>query len=404
MELRHPEYLAAIVAFALLLFLLAKTRRDGYYFSSRLATKKIGFLWQLLAITPNFLYLGTVLALLIAIAAPFTQKVRNETVIEGKIIQACIDVSGSMDNYASPTQTKLEFIQKILNEFMESRSEVDAVGISAFSGGGNEWGAAIIQRPTISKETFMASARVIKSQMFGNSTAIGEGIFVSILAVSEIEWHKKIQEESGNQDEEFNIQRLWAAVNTLDLPEYGLPNPDAKTKDDFIISEAVRLTPPENNKNKIIILFSDGDSNEGLDPIKAIWLAERLGIKVYYVEVLTMVQDETDSNVLANAYPIKKTGGMFRVVQQADLAQEDYGQIPPHRQNLILAVNRTGGKYYSGHNYNDVRNFFMEISRLEKGRVVIVEKYDTQESYIFWVWIACYLFAARFFLKIITNL
>ena len=45
MELRHPEYLAAIVGFALLLFLLAKTRRRGYSFSSQLAVQKPGFFW-----------------------------------------------------------------------------------------------------------------------------------------------------------------------------------------------------------------------------------------------------------------------------------------------------------------------------------------------------------------------
>lgn len=404
MELRHPEYLTAIVAFALLLFLLGKIRKRGYYFSSRLAVRKIGLLWRPLAILPTLLYLGTVLALLVALAAPYTQKMRNETIIEGKIIQPCIDVSGSMDSYADPLRTKLQVIQGTLNEFLESRSEVDAVGLSAFSGGGNAWGAAIIQRPTLSKETFIASAGVIKSQMFGSSTAIGEGIFVSILAVSEIEWHKKLQEESGDPDKELDIQRLWAATNTLDLPEFGLPSKDARTQDDFIISETVRLTPPEQNKNKIIILFSDGDSNEGLDPIKAIWLAYRLGIKVYYIEVLT-APSTSDSDVegTASTRGLEKSPKLFLAAQQS-VEERDYSQIPEHRRNLILAVKRTGGEYFSGQNYVDVHNFFMEVSRLEKGKVTVVEEYDTQENYVFWVQIACGLFLARVLLKVITSL
>lgn len=403
MELRHPEYLAAIVAFALLLFLLSKIRGRGYYFSGRLAVRKIGLFWRLLTVAPTLLYLGTVLALLVALAAPFTKKVRTETTIEGKIIQNCIDVSGSMDSYADPLRTKLQVIQATLNEFLESRSEVDAVGLSAFSGGGNAWGAAIIQRPTLSKETFIAAAGVIKSQMFGSSTAIGEGIFVSILAVSEMEWHKKLQEESGDPDKELDIQRLWAAVNTLDLPEFGLPNQDAKTKDDFIISETVRLTPPEQKRNKIIILFSDGDSNEGLDPIKAIWLAYRLGIKVYYIEVLTAIQNDIDDSESAANYSPGKPVKMFPVGQQV-VQEQDYSQIPEHRRNLILAVKRTGGEYFGGQSYNDIHDFFMEVSRLEKGRIIVTEQYDTLDNYIFWVRIACVMFLSRILLKIVTNL
>ena len=403
MELRHPEYIAAIFAFALLLFLLTRIRRVAYGFSSRFAVRKISFSWGLLACLSPLLYLGTVLALLIALAAPFVQKSRNETVIEGKIIVPCIDVSGSMDMLADDKRTKLQVIQDTLKEFLESRSEVDAVGLSAFSGGGDAWGAAIIQRPTLSKETFIASSQIIKSQMFGGNTAIGEGIFVSVLALSEMEWHKKLQEESGDSDKEFDIRRLWAAVNTLDLPELGLPNPDAKTKDEAIISEAVRLTPPNQNRNKIIILFSDGDSNEGLDPIKSIWLAQRLGIRVYYIEVLAAPSNQEDIEGSKAASTRDQIPKLFLAAQQP--AQErDYSQIPEHRRNLILAIKRTGGEYFGGQSYNEIHDFFMEVSRLEKGKVTMVEQYDTQENYIFWVQIACIFFVARVLLKILTSL
>lgn len=411
MELRHPEYLAGIVGFALLLFLLAKIRKRGYSFSSHLAVEKIGFIWQAVAVIPAVLYLGTVLALLIALAAPFILQTKNETVIEGKIIVPCVDVSGSMDERAGGVRTKLQVIKDILREFLQTRSEVDAVGLTAFSGGGSGWGAGIVQRPTLSKENFIAASEVIKSQMFGGSTAIGEGIFLSILALNEMEWHKQLQEESGNPDKEFNIPRLWASVNTLDLPEFGLPNPDTKTKDDFIISEAVRLSPPEQNKNKVIILFSDGDSNTGLDPIKSIWLADRLGIKVYYVEVLSVAQEIIDGGGEAAAAYVPKPGASPKTFSGSETLrailvgqQRDYADVPEHRRNLILAVKRTGGEYYGGQNYEDVRDFFMEISRLEKDKITVTEQYDTQENYAFWVKVACVLFGFRLLMKILMNL
>lgn len=390
MELKHPEYLAGIAAFILLLFLLAKIRRGGYFFSGRLAVKKINFLWHLVIWLKTATYLGAAAALLIALAAPFTQRVKNEVAIEGKILVPCIDVSGSMDVQTNDKKTKLQLIQDILLEFLKTRSEVDAVGLTAFSGGGDEWGAGILQRPTLSKETFIAASGLIRSQLFGGSTAIGEGIFVSIVALNDIEWNKGLQEESGNPDKELDIRRLWASVNTLDVPEFGLPNTDAKTKDDFIISEAARLTPPSKNKNKIIILFSDGDSNDGLDPIKSIWLAQRLGIKVYYIEVLAAATPESEEDWSSAAF------------QQPQ--QRNYSDIPEHRRNLVLAIKRTGGEYFAGNDYNDVKNFFAEVSRLEKDRITIIGKYDTQEKYIFWVMIATAFFAVRLMIKIITNL
>lgn len=376
MELRNPEYLFGILIFALLLFLASKRRR-GYYFSGQSAVKKIRFGWRILNVLPKLFYLGIVSALLLALAAPFTQQTRTEIVIEGKILVPCLDVSGSMSAKTKDGRTKLEIILNILKEFLESRGEVDVVGLTAFSGGGDGWGGGIIQRPTLSREVFLAASKKIKSEMFGSTTPIGEGIFISIAALNDMDWNKKLQQESGNNDKEFDIQRLWAAVNTLDLPEFGLPNADAKTKDDFIISEAARLAPPEKNKNKVIILFSDGDSNTGLDPIKSMWLAQRFGIKVYYIEV---VSEETIT-----------------------AAAGDYGKLPEHRRDLVLAIKRTGGEYFAGQNYADVRNFFMNISKLEKDKITVVNKYDINESYEFFVGIACVLAILLIALEFIMN-
>lgn len=369
MQLQHPEYIFGIFLFTLLLFLLSKVRRRrGLSYSSHLATRPLGILWSLFMFLPKILYFLVVLTLLISLAAPFIEKTSNEMIIEGKVLIPCIDVSGSMsENLAQMNyRSKLSIVKDVLKEFLKTRDEADAVGLTAFSGGGDQWGAGIIQYPTLDKKMFLEASKRIKSEMFGGSTAIGEGIFVSILAANEDEWNKKLQEESNNPNNEFDISRLWNAVNTLDLPEFGLST-NIEKQDEFIISEAARLTPPYQNRHKVIILFSDGDSNTGLDPIRSIWLATRLGIKVYYIEVRP-----------------PESNSMYQ---------------PDNIKWLREAISKSGGKYYPATNYDEVRQFFLEISKLEKNKLTTKANTISSESYEFFVWIAVFLFVLWVFLE-----
>lgn len=362
MQLKHPEYILGILVFALLLFLvskLKKRKRSGLGFSSKLAVKKLPLIWRIIAFMPKILYLALAGTLLIALAAPFQIENTTETVIIGKIIVPSIDVSGSMSIGLPGGTTKLQVVKKILFDFLRSRSEVDSVGLTAFSGGGDGWGAGVIQYPTLSKELFISSAEKIDQDMFGGSTAIGEGIFMSILALNEGEWNKKLRQESGDPSVELDILRLWSAVNSLEIPEAGLVNAQPRSEDEAMISEIARLSPPETNKHKVIILFSDGDSNTGLDPLKPIWLASRLGIKVYYVEV----REQNTSQPEDEFVPVANT------------------PVPEHIKRLREMVRLSGGKFFAGGNYNDVSRFFNEISKLEKNEVAVKTNRNSRESY-----------------------
>ncbi|PJE51448.1 MAG: hypothetical protein COV29_00470 [Candidatus Yanofskybacteria bacterium CG10_big_fil_rev_8_21_14_0_10_36_16] len=380
MELKHPEFLLGILIFVLLLFFISKIRkRRGISYSSKLATAKISFIWKTISVLPKILYLSLAFVLLFALAAPFIEESSTETTIIGKVLVPCIDVSGSMDiNIDLYAMTKLEFVKKILQEFLESRKEVDSVGLTAFSGGGEGWGAGVIQYPTLDKDLFINSSKRITGSMFGGSTAIGEGIFVSVLAINENIWNKKLRQETGSPDAEFDIIRLWNAVNALNMPEMGLPNESSGSEDNAIIAEAISLTPPEENKHKVIILFSDGDSNTGLDPIKSIWLAARLGIKVYYIEI-------RDNEAYRNSDGFIVRG-------------ENYN-IPEHLKNLRIMVNQSGGKYFAGDDYEDVKRFFMEVSRLEQNEVTTKIKYSNRESYQQFIWLAAGILALLIFIE-----
>ena len=212
-------------------------------------------------------------------------------------------------------------------------------------------------------------------------------IFVSIISILEESWNKKLSDEVGNNNApaEFDMLRLWNATNALNIPfeellqfaqtqqgEDGQTYPfiwadvSSAPDDEFVISEAVRLTPPEQNKNKSIILFSDGDSNTGMDPLKAIWLAQRLGIKIYYIEV-----------VAAGT------------------------QLDDNKRRLILAIKSTGGEYFRGESYEDVRKFFNEISKIEKNTIYPKNIYTEEESYEFFAKIAGLLIIILIIVEII---
>ena len=347
--MQHPEYMLSIAVFALLLFLMSKLRkRRGISYSSTLATQKLPAIWLVADKAPKLLYLALAGILILALASPFQEESISETVIIGKVLVPCIDVSSSMRMELPDGQIKLEVVKKILLNFLKSRHEVDSVGLTAFSGGGDNWGAGVIQYPTLDKNLFTFSAEKIRQEMFGGSTAIGEGIFISLLALSEGDWNKKLRQESNNPNEELDVLRLWSAVNALEIPEANITNQVPRSEDEAIISEVARLTPPEMNKNKVIILFTDGDSNTGLDPIKPIWLAVRLGIKIYYIEV-------------REGSPVAET--------------------PDHIKKLREMVALSGGKYFIGSSYSDVERFFEEVSKIEQNEVAVKINRHNRESY-----------------------
>src|SRR3989344_616874 len=389
MEIRHPEYmLFGLALLVFLLFLSAKIRRKkalGY--SSSYSVKNVSFFWRLIDSIPEILFVMIFSCLLVALAAPFKRELRTVQTIEGRVLVPCIDVSGSMSSTTAGGKVKLDVIKEILEEFIQSRIEEDAIGLTAFSGGGDGWGAGVIQYPTIDKDLARKASNRIVSQLFGGSTAIGEGIFVSIISILEESWNKKLSDEVGNNNApaEFDMLRLWNATNALNIPfeellqfaqtqqgEDGQTYPfiwadvSSAPDDEFVISEAVRLTPPEQNKNKSIILFSDGDSNTGMDPLKAIWLAQRLGIKIYYIDV-----------VAAGT------------------------QLDDIKRRLILAIKSTGGEYFRGESYEDVRKFFNEISKIEKNTIYPKNIYTEEESYEFFAKIAGLLIIILIIVEII---
>ena len=103
-----------------------------------------------------------------------------------------------------------------------------------------------------------------------------------------------------------------------------------------------------------------------MDPLKAIWLAQRLGIKIYYIEV-----------VAAGT------------------------QLDDNKRRLILAIKSTGGEYFRGESYEDVRKFFNEISKIEKNTIYPKNIYTEEESYEFFAKIAGLLIIILIIVEII---
>ena len=110
----------------------------------------------------------------------------------------------------------------------------------------------------------------------------------------------------------------------------------------------------------MIILFTDGVHNQGIDPMFTIDLARRLGIKVYLVALNASTSSRS-----------KK------------------------REMLIQVIKDTGGQFFNGDNPDDLARIYDEIDKLEKSKVFIKRAGKFEDSFSFWASIALVLFLIR---------
>ncbi|MCP4364664.1 MAG: VWA domain-containing protein, partial [Planctomycetes bacterium] len=119
-------------------------------------------------------------------------------------------------------------------------------------------------------------------------------------------------------------------------------------------------------KNRVIILFTDGIYNVGINPVRPLRLIARLGIKVYTVAV----------------EPSGETG------VEPELAAERIAQ-------LKKSVATTGGRYFmtSGEvitgphfdkeNYEQVAEFYKEIDSLESDKILLERTTSKKDLYFY---------------------
>lgn len=331
MSFANPLFLLVIILFVPLLLLLKRPKAWLEHSRGKYAYQMKGFK-EVLRRLPGIFLVTAVILVTIDFARPLGGKYEEEFSFEGREMFNIVDTSNSMTGKA------METIKEVLIDFSQKRAkDKDLVGISVYAGTGmriDDGRAAIVLLPTYDLRLIEKSIKRIKAkEMVGIYTSIGEGLFVTLVAL--------LDKEMGD---EFDIERLKASICSKDK-SYALE----------LVNYIKRVKKAE-LKNKVLILFTDGCYNSGIDPAHVFWLMhkERLGIKTYFVAVK----------------PSGATG----------LSEED--QIK-HKKETIRGVLATGGQYFEAEEMGEVKKFYDEIDRIEKSKIVVEFKTVRKDLY-FW--------------------
>jgi Ca-activated chloride channel homolog len=313
MNLAYPVFLLALIPFVFLIFLRKEKKYIGYSSVSHLkGTKSLKTFIRRL---PKILCFIAIFFATLAFSKPQSNYHETAIIFQGREMILSIDTSFSMTGEA------MRKIRDITKEFIKKRKN-DLIGITIY---GTD--AALIVLPTWETPLLEKSLERIKPHQIGYRTAIGEGIFTSILAL--------VEKDMGD---EFEINSLRKSINKV------------KGLGKYALNFAKKVEKKGSMKNKVIILFTDGIYNVGITPARPLRLAKRLRIKVHVVAV--------------------KSSGETGV---------EHEQAAERIADLKKGVESTGGKYFAAENYEEVEQFYEEIDRLEKDKIVaekVVKKKD----------------------------
>ncbi len=313
MNLENPLFLLALIPFVVLFFLRREGKYLGYSSTSHLEGAKSAKTYVMRL--PKILGFIAVLFAILAFSRPQSSYHESEVSYQGREIILCIDTSFSMTGEA------MEKIRDIAKDFIRKRTH-DMIGITMY---GTD--AVVVVLPTWETELLEKSLDRIKPHDVGVRTAIGEGLFTSILAL--------IERDMGQV---FEINKLRKSMNRVEgLWKYAL---------DFAKMVQGRGTM----QNKVIILFTDGIYNVGIKPSRPLRFIKRLGVKVHVVSV-----------------PASAETGV------------EHEQAAERTASLRKGVESTGGKLFEAENYEEVEQFYAEIDKIEKEKIImetVVKKKD----------------------------
>ncbi len=332
LNFEHPIFLLALIPFVFLLFFKREKKYLGYpsvyYVKGATSVKK--FLLHI----PRYLCFFSIFFATLAFSKPQSDYYETETTFQGREIILSIDTSFSMTGEA------MEKIKDIAKDFIRKRSN-DMIGITVY---GTD--AALIVLPTWETPLLEKSLDRIKPQLVGVRTAIGEGIFTSILAL--------IERELGQT---FEMNKIRKSINKV----HGL----GKYAINFVKMVEKRGTM----RNKVIVLFTDGIYNVGIKPVRPLRFAKRLGIKTYVISV-----------------PASGETGV------------EYEQSVERIASLRKGVESTGGKYFEAENYEEVEQFYEEINKIERNRIVAEKVLKRRDLFFFPTVVSiCFLFGMILF-------
>jgi Ca-activated chloride channel family protein len=224
-----------------------------------------------------------------------------------------IDVSGSM-RAQDIKPSRMDAVKDAARGFVNGQQHGVRFGIVAFSGA-----AYLVQPPTADKAQVLASIERLRPQMF---TAIGSGLLTALDAI----FPKPAADVASGPDSPL-----------APAPQEQEPPPVA----------------PGSYTSAIIILLSDGQSNQGPDPLDAAEQAANLGVRVFTIGVGT--REGTDLSFGSFTF--------HAILDEATLRK-------------IASI--TGGSYYKASSAEELRGVYRSLgSRLE------MEKETTEITVLF---------------------
>ena len=180
-----------------------------------------------------------------ALARPQIGVNRSETFIPSTDTVISVDISGSMDTKVDAERSRLQAAGEAVKAYVEEqrRGTQNRVGLVTFDD--NPYLAV---RVTTDYDALISAFKELKTK---GSTAVGKSILTSVGHLAEI----NIRELAGENDPRVKeIQRILRVDGLGAALEYAKPFPE--------LMEQV-LQP---DRTKIVVVFTDGDSNSGIKP------------------------------------------------------------------------------------------------------------------------------------------
>ncbi|UPT73888.1 MAG: VWA domain-containing protein [Elusimicrobiota bacterium] len=234
----------------------AKTER--FAVSSSAQSPKKRTVLERLAGLPKTLRLIAIGLVIIALSRPMVGTERSETFIPSTDTMVSIDLSGSMSGQ------KLQNVREAVKAYVEEqrRGTENRVGMVTFSDN-----AYLDVKLTTDYDALIAHLKELETT---GSTAVGKSMLTAIahfLELNALELDGKADPRAAELQKLLRDSGLSAAL------AYAKAHPDLMKQ----------VLQPE--RVKIVVVFTDGESNSGITPQAAAEIARQLGVKVYTVGI-----------------------------------------------------------------------------------------------------------------------
>ncbi|MDD5377408.1 MAG: VWA domain-containing protein, partial [Candidatus Gracilibacteria bacterium] len=325
MSFLSPYFFFFLFFIPIIIWMDFRSRKKGAYFRSSTLLEKIygSGKWKFFYL-PLFLKIVVFSLFVCILADPVTHSIRTDVSKKGIDIAIVFDISKSM--LAEDIKpNRIEAAKKVMSDFV-SRFTSDRLAIVLFAG------KPFLSTPLTFDYTALVDAvehmttDSIRQDIPGLSgTAMGDGLLV---ALDTLKGDGKIPT---------------SPPTPLSTPSTSPPTPLLGGEGNI-----------KNERQKVIIVLTDGEANMGINPTIAAKLAKEQGVKIYTLGI----GDPAGTDLYVTdqygqkQYFLDQTGKPIRATLD--------------EKTLTSIADITGGRYYNAKDENSLASVFAELSKLTK--------------------------------------